>query len=286
MKKLMRYTIKSGRLVEKRDVLMEVSLDPTTGKARRRGRRTGKATAAQVERNQREAVLRLNRLICCNYRGGDLFVSLKYANGRLPATREEAERLARNFVRRLSRAYRALTGKKLPWVLVTADRSSKTGAPVRLHHHLVLPAMPRELLAANWPADQFSARWLDDKGDYIGIAEYMVRNAGYVRGKRTWSTSQGMDKPEFSAPEPVRQAGDFRVPKEAKGVFKRAVQDEDSGFYAAYVRYVMPEDHGNERADFLDTARRAGAGATRAGSSKGAAGGGGVAPPPGKRRRA
>ena len=179
MKQLMRYKIISGRVVEKRDVLMEV-----TRTRKPRGGRKGKSTIKQVERNERESVLALARFLNCNYRGGDLFLTLKYSDGRLPADRAEAKRIAKNFIRRLARAYRKKHGKALIWALVTADRSSKTGDPVRLHHHVVLNAMDWELIAANWPADEFSCRHLDDSGDYTAVARYMVRNAGYGRGEQ------------------------------------------------------------------------------------------------------
>ena len=278
MKALMRYKIVSGRVVEKRDVLMDVSLDPTTRRPRPRGKRRGKSAASQVERNLREAVKRLARVLNCNFQGGDLFLSLKYSDERLPAAKEEAKREVRNFVRRIARAYRAATGKKLRWALVTADRSSKTGKPVRLHHHVVMDAVDWALIARHWPADQFSYRRLDGSGDYTAIARYMIMNAGYaghgVPGEaqrsgfageeegqgsgakggrkaakskadfgptRTWSTSQGLEKPVYTAPEPVKGAGRFQVPKDARVVEREVREDEESGFHAAYIRYVMAE---------------------------------------------
>ena len=274
MKTLMRYEIISGRVVEKRDVLIDVSLDPTTGKKRPRGKRRGASAADQIERNCNEAVLRLARILNATFGAGDLFLTLKYDDGRLPETREEAEHMARLLIQRVARAYVRATGKKLRWVLVTADRSSKTGAPVRLHHHLVIDATAWEVVARNWPADQMSARMLDGTGDYTAVARYMVRNAGYVRGKRTWSTSQGMGKVKFTAPKPVKGLGSFQVPKEAWVAERNVRENRESGFSAAYIRYVLPEEQGGtgvrecrsaEGAKFPDTrggrARR-GAGAS------------------------
>lgn len=275
----MRYKIISGRVVEKRDVLMDISLDPTTHKPRPRGKRRGKSLASQIERNFREAVKRLARILNCNFQGGDLFLSLKYSDERLPATKKEAKREARNFIRRIDRAYRKQTGKKLRWALVTADRSTKTGKPVRLHHHVVMDAVAWELIAENWPDDQFSYRRLDGSGDYTGIARYMMLNAGYERGERSWSTSQGLEKPIFTAPEVVRGAGSFRVPKQARIVERSIREDEESGFHSAYIRYVMPERQGGEDEEFLDPTRRTRLGVSRAGTSeapnRGRRGGGG-----------
>ena len=170
MKKLMRYRITAGRAVEVRDVLME------TRGGTPRGARRGKSSAKQLKRNEDEAVLILARQLNANCKGGDLFLTLKYSDSRLPATREEAKRIARNFMRRLARAYRKTTGKKLKWWLVTASVSTKTGQPVRLHHHVVTDAMDWELIAQHWPPEEFSYRRLDATGDYTAVARYMIRN--------------------------------------------------------------------------------------------------------------
>ena len=112
----MRYRITAGRAVEVRDVLME------TRGGTPRGARRGKSSAKQLKRNEDEAVLILARQLNANCKGGDLFLTLKYSDSRLPATREEAKRIARNFMRRLARAYRKTTGKKLKWWLAACPR--------------------------------------------------------------------------------------------------------------------------------------------------------------------
>lgn len=204
-----------------------------------RGARRGKSSAKQLKRNEDEAVLILARQLNANCKGGDLFLTLKYSDSRLPATREEAKRIARNFMRRLARAYRKTTGKKLKWWLVTASVSTKTGQPVRLHHHVVTDAMDWELIAQHWPPEEFSYRRLDATGDYTAVARYMIRNAGYG-GARAWSHSQGIRQPQYSTPIPVARAGTVRVPPEARVVEREIREDGETGFSAAYIRWVMP----------------------------------------------
>lgn len=274
MKRLMRYKIKAGRVTEVRDVLMDVELDPTTKRPRPRGKRRGKALAQQIERNMREAVRRLARILNSNFRGGDLFLTLKYNDERLPESKEAAKRELRNFIRRLDRAYRKQTGKKLRWVAVTADRSSKTGDPVRLHHHLVLDPLAWELIAKHWPADQFSYRRLDGTGDYTAVALYMVKNAGYERQVRTWSTSKDLEKPIFTAPKLVTGSR-VMVPKGARIVERVEREDLETGFHSGYLRYIEPEEPAGKR-EFPDTTTQAHARATLIGNSKpGDPGGGG-----------
>ena len=142
-------------------------------------------------------------------------------------------------MRRLARAYRKTTGKKLKWWLVTASVSTKTGQPVRLHHHVVTGAMDWELIAQHWPPEEFSYRRLDATGDYTAVARYMIRNAGYG-GARAWSHSQGIRQPQYSTPIPVARAGTVRVPPEARVVEREIREDGETGFSAAYIRWVMP----------------------------------------------
>lgn len=230
----MRYRIISGRTTEVRDVVME-----QTSIRRPRNRKARQSNRRQILRNEGEAVLRLARVLNCNYGGGDLFLTLKYSDARLPAGKEEARRELRNFLRRLCRAYQKQTGKKLLWVAVTADKSSKTGAPVRVHHHLVLPAVEWEVIARHWPADQFSYRRLDASGDYTAVARYMIRNAGYGGG-RAWSSAQGMKQPVYTTPIPVVRLGGVRVPAGARVVEREVREDGESGFSASYIRWVLP----------------------------------------------
>lgn len=240
MKQLMRYRIISGRAVEVRDVLME------TRGGRPRGARRGKSSAKQVKRNEEEAVLILARQFNANCKGGDLFLTLKYSDARLPATKDGAKRIARNFMRRLARAYKKATGKKMTWWLVTASVSAKTGRPVRLHHHVVMDAMAWDLIAKHWPPEEFSYRMLDATGDYTAVARYMIRNAGYG-GERAWSHSQGLKQSVYTTPIPVRRAGTVKVPPEARVVEREVREDGESGFSAAYIRWVLPLESSTKR---------------------------------------
>lgn len=241
MKRLMRCGIKSGRVIEEQDVLMETSCSPDCGEPKPRGKKTVKTTLAQLERNMRGAIRQLARLLNCNFQGGDLFLTLKYSPDCLPASKPEAKKNVRNFLRRLDRAYQKKTGRKLRWILVTADRSPKTGGIVRLHHHLVIDADAQELIAANWPAGQFSFRHLDHSGDYSAIARYMIANTGYQQGERSWSSSLGLKKPEFIPPKPIKEMGDFQVPSNVQIVEREIYENAANGFRSAYIRYVLPD---------------------------------------------
>lgn len=66
----------------------------------------------------------------------------------------------------------------------------------------------------------------------------MIRNAGYG-GARAWSHSQGIRSPNIPRPSlwPERHGA---VPPEARVVEREIREDGETGFSAAYIRWVMP----------------------------------------------
>lgn len=201
MKRLMKYRIISGQHVEERTAHMDLS-----GAGQPRGRKTGKSPAAQLARNEAQAVRTLAREFHCNCGGGWLFLTLTYEETARPFSVQEGERLVRNFLRRLSRKYRNQKGGKLVYFWSNGQYNTQTGEPCPLHHHLILPPLPLEVIADNWTAGLFAARSMEGAVDYLGLAHYLIRNAGYGKGHRTWKSSLGNKKPVRTPPVPVNQA--------------------------------------------------------------------------------
>jgi len=231
----MRYRIISGSVVEVRDAFFR------TGKGEKRGPRKGPSTKRQIERNDRERVKRLARVINCNFGPGDLWLTLTYADNRLPIDRRAAEKELARFLRKAGKLHKAKHGVPLRYIAVTADKNSKTGEPCRLHHHLVMDRMGWELLTELWPKEQMSYKLLDGRRDYTGVARYMMQNVGREKGRRAFSASHGLKKPVITAPYPVARAGSVQLPKGADVREKEVHEDKEEGFFAAYVRYVTPE---------------------------------------------
>ena len=196
----MKYKIISGQIVEE----CTAYIDPF-GAENHRSRKTGKSSASQLVRNEAEAVRTLAREFHCNCAHGWLFLTLNYEKAAGPISVWEGERRVKNFIRRLSRAYRKQWGKRLVYFWANGQWNTQTGEQCPLHHHVLLPPIPMEVIASNWPTGQFTARQLEADGDYLGIARYLIKNAGYGSGKRTWKSSLGNKKPVRSAPIPVNQ---------------------------------------------------------------------------------
>ena len=174
MVRLVEYRIISGPVIEIRRCRMAVGAQPGR---RRAPRKAGASSLKKIMQNEKAAVQRLARIINANFGAGDLWLTLKYSDARLPVTKEEAKKEVSKFIRNLGRTYKKATGRKLRYICCTSDTSSKTGDRVRLHHHLVMDRAAYELLCRYWPQEEISYTILDGRKDHTDLARYIVKNA-------------------------------------------------------------------------------------------------------------
>ena len=121
----MEYKIISGRTTEIRRTMMPFR---EKGQKVRRGTRVkGKTSHRKILANEREAVKNLARILNCNFRQGDMWITLTYPENTLPAGREDAKKDLEKFLRKCREAYRKATGKALRYVVAVSDRDGKTG---------------------------------------------------------------------------------------------------------------------------------------------------------------
>ena len=203
MKQLMKYRIISGQHIEERTAHIDL-----TGAGQPRGRKTGKSPASQLARNEAQAVRTLAREFHCNCGHDWQFLTLNYEKGAVPRSAREGGQRIKNFIRRLSRAYRKQQGEKLVYFWSNGEYNTKTGEPCPLHHHFLLPYIPLEVIADNWPDGPVTARSMEGGADYFELARYLIRNAGYGKGRRAWKSSLGNKKPVRTSPVPVNQLAD------------------------------------------------------------------------------
>ena len=78
-------TIISGAVVEKSKFLVAANVKP------RRSRKKGSTPLRKQDQNDRDAVKRLARVINCNFRHGDLWVTLKYDQVRMDKLMDQIE---------------------------------------------------------------------------------------------------------------------------------------------------------------------------------------------------
>ena len=135
--------------------------------------------------------------------------------------------------------YKRETGKTLRYVYTTSDKASDSEATVRIHHHIVMDPVGYELISKFWPKDDITYRRMDGRGDYTGIAKYMISNVRHEEGKRRWKTSRGnLEKPIFTVPVPVNQTERVKIPRDASLKEKAEYTDDETQSYSLYVRYT------------------------------------------------
>lgn len=258
MKRLMRYHVITGRVVEE----VASMLSSTADRKKPRGtRRAGASSAAKIKANERSSTLRLARGIAANFKAGDAFLSLKYDAAHYPGSLNPADNVPGSegytraeedltrFLRKLRAAYRKQTGAALKAYWETANwhpaNDERGGHPSRLHQHLVVPSDAVELARRLWPAfggeGTVNVKDLDSDPDRTRLAEYMVGNVhGKLPGTKGWSGSRGMDKPVLSEPEEIRSIDEIQPPPGAVIKAVREITDEDGIVVGKYLRYVLP----------------------------------------------
>ncbi len=236
----MEYHIISGRTVETRRCWM-ASRQRRVARARRAKRIAGSTSQKKIDANEREAVRRLARIINCNFGVGDLWLTLKYSDERLPESYEDAKAELSKFLRKVRAEYKKLTGKPLRYIVTTSNRNPRTGEEARLHHHVVMDRLAYECIIKFWPAAEVSYSIMDNRGDHTAMAKYMIDNSPKEAGKKKWSTSRGLDKPIYTEPEPIAEIDKITAPSGADVKENIFIQDDETGIETAYMRCVMPE---------------------------------------------
>ena len=237
--RLVEYEIRSGKVIEKRRSRMRM------GRAweapARRGKKAKKSSEKKIRGNERESVKQLARMINCNFGPGDMWITLRWAD--CPADWTEAYRRIKYFFERARAKMKKETGKALRYIWSPGKRSTKTGEDARPHVHIVMDRLGWETVCALWPEGDVTYRIIDSRGDYTGIARYMVCNAGYSteRGRRAWNASRGLKKPVYTEPVPVADVESMRAPKGAEITERVILQDEVTGLESGYMRYIAPE---------------------------------------------
>lgn len=257
MKKLMRYHVITGRVVEE----VASFLSSRADRKKPRGvRRAGTSSLTKIKANEKSSVRRLARGIAANFSAGDAFATLKYDADHYPGSINAAENVPgsegytraeddrEKFLRKLKRLYKKQTGQALKayWVTANWHPADDGGHASRLHQHIVLPSDAVELARRLWPEfggeGTVNIKDLDSDPDRTRLAEYMVGNVhGRLPGAKGWSGTRGMDKPIVSEPEEIGSVDEIQPPPGAVIKDVHEVTDEDGIVIGKYLRYVLPK---------------------------------------------
>lgn len=176
-----RRTIISGDVIE----IEEFTCFASQAKTYSRGMNMNETDEEKAERNYRDSLKKLARLINCNFREGDLFITLTHAER---VTEAEADKALTNFLRRLKR-FRAK--QDLPELKYIARTESERK---REHHHLIINTMGMDAIYDLWKLGRVMISRLEPGGDYTGLAVYVMKEEVKPQ-KRKWRASKNLDRP-------------------------------------------------------------------------------------------
>lgn len=143
MKKVRRI-LQTGSIREVREMYVPESFRP-------RGRRKGPSRRSQEKNNLDAAIREAATILDANffYARGDRLVTCRYDEAHLPETEEQARENETRLIA-ACRRWAKKNGESFRFFAVTADKK-RNGDPARLHHHLVISAVPAEVLREAWP---------------------------------------------------------------------------------------------------------------------------------------
>lgn len=208
----------------------EVDIIPRTNNVERavkgkRGKRRKVTEPKQRNLNDKNARRYLTQLGNGNFGKSDLHVTCTYANGHLPATTEEAERIVQNWLRRIAYRRKKLGLPPLKYILVTEYGYHKDDLeqqhPIRVHHHVIMNGgLSRDEVEMMWTAEKINWRayekdpisyaatveklgWCNadrlqpNENGIEALCRYLTKNPN---GKKRWSSSRNLTRPVEQPP--------------------------------------------------------------------------------------
>lgn len=152
--------------------------------------------------NDKMAMKQMVRIINTNFDKDDLYITLTYPDRVLP-TEAQARKDMSNYIRRLKAARKKLNLPELKYLYViefVSEEEAVYSRKVRIHHHLIINKMDRDLAEEIWksakPKARAESRRLqpDDFG-LEGVARYLGK---WKKGKKRWYASRNLKKPKVN----------------------------------------------------------------------------------------
>ncbi len=211
----------------------------------KRAKKKIESAPKQNNLNDKNAKRYFRWLVHSNFARNDYHVSLTYDDEFLPATVEEAEKQAKNYLRRVAYRRKKNGLDPLKYILVTECTSSKDGEdkPTRLHHHILMNGgIDRDLLEELWCEKR-------KKGEKVGKSlgwsnvdrlkpneEGLAKISNYLtkspKRKKRWSSSQNLERP-FSKLRDSQYRSRSAVENFAKNMTIQEVQKRYPGWTVA-----------------------------------------------------
>lgn len=208
---------------------LEVDIVPVTNMPEAGKGKKGQSSQAQKNLNDKRSKRRFVQIANTNFGADDLHISATYNEEHLPITLEEAERNVHNYLDRVKRRMKRVTGQDLKYMLVTEytpeeeegqltleGMEDKQTRAVRIHHHIILNGgLSRDDLELMWSATRINWKKAQNDPEYRKTVDYL----GFVncdrlqpnengieglvnyinkrkKGCKKWSTSMNLKKPK------------------------------------------------------------------------------------------
>lgn len=208
---------------------LEVDIVPVTNMPEAGKGKKGQSSQAQKNLNDKRSKRRFVQIANTNFGVDDLHISATYNEEHLPITLEEAERNVHNYLDRVKRRMRRVTGQDLKYMLVTEytpedeegqltleGMEDKQTRAVRIHHHIIINGgLSRDDLELMWSTTRINWKKVQNDPEYRKTVDYL----GFVncdrlqpnengieglvnyinkrkKGCKKWSTSMNLKKPK------------------------------------------------------------------------------------------
>jgi hypothetical protein len=144
-----------------------------------------KPTSEAMEKvNRRKRETKLRRLIQNNFTGEDWHLVLTYRKDKRPDV-EQAKDILKSFHAKMKRRYQK-SGEEYKWICVTEYRTAA------IHHHLVINNTKdlMKILRECWPHGHVNLTPLDENGDVLELAQYLLKETRDTKRKSKYNLKQ------------------------------------------------------------------------------------------------
>lgn len=186
-------TIRSGPM-------LEVEIYPFSGAPPgKRAKKKKEIRQAQSNLNDKNSKKHLIRLINTNFTKQDIWMTLTYKDGKLPADLDQAKKDMTNYIRRLKRYAKKHDLPELKYVYVTEYRDADSKKKKRVHHHMIINFSDRDIAEELWNGGgrTQTRRLQPDDFGFEGLARYISKDKGEATIKR-YTPSRNLQQPKIT----------------------------------------------------------------------------------------
>ena len=178
--------------------IVAVTNIPEAGKEKKE-----KSSQAQKNLNDKRSKRKFVQIANTNFGVEDLHISATYNEKHLPMTLEEAEKNVHNYLDRVKRRMKKVTGQDLKYMLVTEytpedeegqltleETDDKGTKAVRIHHHIIVNGgLSRDDLELMWSATRINWKKAENDPEYRRNIDYL----GFVNCDRLQPNENGIE---------------------------------------------------------------------------------------------